>query len=166
MDFSIRRVEEKDLERLNSLFEEIDIYHRNELPHVFRKPDGPVRSRDFLLGALADQNTVILIAETQDQFIGLLYAYVRSIPEIPIRIPCQVGEVDTIIVKQEYRRQGVGKALMEKTNEWAGRMKLDRLELNVWNFNKGARDFYHELNYEPTIIRMWKSGPFLQPNRK
>ncbi len=160
MDFSIRQVEEKDLERLNSLFKEIDEYHRKELPHVFRKADGPVRSWDFLSGVLADPNMVIFIAETRNRFIGLIYAYVRLIPDVPIRIPRRVGEVDTIIVKEKYRRHGVGKALMEKAHEWAGHMKLDRMELSVWDFNKGAQEFYRELNYEPAFIRMWKNGPF------
>ncbi len=156
MNFLIRQAMEKDYEGLNVLFEEIDEYHRKALPHIFRKPDGPARTRDFLSGILADQNATIFIAEIQDRIIGLVYAYVRSIPEIPIRIPCRAGEIDSIVVKREYRRYGVGRALMERIHQWAGRMKLDRLELSVWSFNKEAQDFYRELNYESAVIRMWK----------
>lgn len=50
--------------------------------------------RDFLFEVLADQDAVIFIAESQDQIIGLAYGYVRSLSEIPIRIPSPVGEVD------------------------------------------------------------------------
>lgn len=160
MNFSIRRATEADYARLNALFEELDEHHRKALPQVFRKPDGPSRTQDFLSGAIADQNAVIYIAENQDGIIGLVYAYVRIIPESPIRIPCRVGEVDQIVVRQGYRRHGVGKALMEMVDQWAGRMKLDRLELSVWNFNKEARDFYRELDYQPAFIRLWRTGPF------
>ena len=156
MDFSIRKAKEADFGRLNVLFEEIDAYHRNALPHVFRKPDGPARTLDFLSGVLADQDAVILVSETKDQIIGLVYAYLRSLPDIPIRIPVRVIEVDHIVVKQEYRRQGVGKALMEGVHQWAGQIEVDRLELSVWNFNKDAQDFYRRLGYEPAFIRMWK----------
>jgi diamine N-acetyltransferase len=156
MDFSIRQAKEADFAGLNALFEEIDEYHRNALPHVFRKPDGPARTRDFLFGVLADQNAVIFIAESEDQIIGLAYAYIRLIPETPIRIPSRVGEIDHLVVKQEYRRYGVGKALMERVHQWAGQMKVDRLELSVWNFNKEAQDFYRGLGYGPAFIRMWK----------
>jgi GNAT superfamily N-acetyltransferase len=162
MDFSIRQATEKDYEGLNALFEEIDEHHRKALPRIFRKPDGPARSRDFLSAVLADQNAVIFIAEIQDRIIGLIYAYIRSIPDIPIRIPRRVGEIDQLIVRHEYRRCGVGKTLMETIHQWAGHMKLDRLELSVWDFNRGARDFYRELGYEPAFIRMSKDGPFLQ----
>jgi hypothetical protein len=56
MDFSIRQVDEKDCSGPNGLFEEIDEYHRKALPHIFKKPDGPVRNRDFLSGIHADRS--------------------------------------------------------------------------------------------------------------
>jgi GNAT superfamily N-acetyltransferase len=156
MDFSIREAAEKDYAGLNALFEEIDEHHRKALPHIFRKPDGPARTRDFLSMILADQNAVIFIAEIEDQIIGLVYAYLRSLPDIPIRIPSRVCEVDHLIVKQSYRRHGIAKALMERVHQWASRMEVDRLELSVWNFNEEAQAFYRELGYEPAFIRMWK----------
>ena len=156
MDFSIRQAVEEDYAGLNALFEEIDKHHRKALPHVFRKPDGPARNRDFLSAILADQNAVIFIAEIQGRIIGLVHAYVRAVPEIPIRIPCRACQVDNIVVTQEYRRRGVGKALMEMVHQWAGQMKLDRLELSVWDFNEDAQDFYRGFGYEPAFIRMWK----------
>jgi diamine N-acetyltransferase len=160
MDFSIRQAAERDYVGLNALFEEIDTHHREALPQVFRKPDGPARTREFLSGILADPNALIFIAENQDRIIGLVYAYIRDIPETAIRIPCRVGEIDHIIVTQKYRRYGVARALMARAHQWAAEMKLDRLELSVWDFNQRARDFYRELDYEPAFLRMWKAGPF------
>jgi diamine N-acetyltransferase len=160
MDFSIRQANEKDYAGLNALFEEIDEHHRIALPQIFSRPEGPARTREFLSGVLADQNSVIFLSETQNQIIGLVYAYIRVFPEIPIRIPCRAGEIDQLIVKQQYRRYGVGKALMERAHQWARQMKLDRLELSVWAFNEGAQDFYRELDYAPAFIRMW-----CHPNR-
>ena len=145
----------------NALLEEIDEHHRKALPQVFRKADGVARTRDVLTAALADEKAVVFLAEIQNQIIGFVYAYVRSIPDIPIRVPCRVGEIDMIAVARSYRRCGAGKALMETAHQWAGKMKLERLELSVWAFNQGARDFYEELEYEPAFIRMWKTGPFL-----
>jgi GNAT superfamily N-acetyltransferase len=161
MDFSIRQVAEKDNAGLMDLFEELDEHHRTALPHIFRKPAGPARTRDFVVDVLADPNAVIFIAEIQDQIIALIYAYIRSIPEAPIRIPCRAGEIDQIIVKQKYRRKGVGEALMERVHQWAGQLRLDRLELSVWDFNNEARDLYLDMDYKPALIRMWKKRPFL-----
>ena len=103
---------------------------------------------------------MIFIAENQDQIIGLVYAYLRSVPEIPIRIPIRAGEVDQLIVRKNCRYRGVGHALMERIHRWAGQMKLDRLEISVWEFNQATLDFYRNLDYEPAFHRMWKMGPF------
>jgi GNAT superfamily N-acetyltransferase len=157
MDFLIRAAVEKDYEGLNVLFEEIDEYHRKALPQIFRKPDGPARKLDYIAGILSDQNSVIFIAEIQNQIIGLVHAFIRSYPEISIRIPSRICETDSLIVKDKYRRSGIGKALMEKVQQWAVQMQVDRLELTVWDFNKEAKNFYRELDYEPAIIKMWKN---------
>ena len=142
---------------MNALFEEIDEYHREALPHIFRKPEGQARTREFISRVVGDENAVIFIAEIQNEIIGLAYAYVRTIPELAIRIPCRAGEVDQIIVHNKFRRCGVGKALMGRIDEWASQMKLDHLELSVWNFNEAARDFYRSLGYEHMFLRMWKA---------
>lgn len=157
MDFSIRKAIEIDYEGMNALFEEIDEFHRNALPTVFRKPEGPARTREFISGVISNPNAVIFIAENQDEIIGLAYAYVRINPEHAIRIPCRAGEVDQIIVHKKYRRCGVGRALMERIDQWASQMNLDHLELSVWNFNGEARDFYRSLGYQDMFIRAWKA---------
>lgn len=156
MDLLIRQATEKDFMGLNALYDEIDEHHRKELPHIFKKPEGPARTRDFLSGVLADPSAVIYIAEVSSQIIGLVHAYVRVLPEIPIRISCRAGEVDSLIVKKEYRRHGVGIALMERVHKWADEMKLDRLELSVWDFNTGAQTFYQELKFKPAFHRLWR----------
>lgn len=94
MDFLIRPATEKDYLGLEILFEVIDAYHRDALARVFKKPEGSWRTPNFLLDVLADPNAVIFVAECRNQIIGLLYAYIRVTPEIPIRVPCGVGEVD------------------------------------------------------------------------
>ena len=159
-DFLIRSATQADCEGIEVLIEEIDAYHRAALPQVFRKPNDPQRTRDFLSSALSNPDAVIFIAGYQDKIVGLVYAYVRALPESPIRIPSRVGEVDQIVVTKECRRNGVGKALMEKVHQWADEMKLDRLELSVWDFNQGAWAFYRTLGYATTFHRMWKTGPF------
>lgn len=73
MDFSIPQAVGKDYAGLNVLFEEIDEYHREALPQICRNPDGPARTRDFLLGVLAEQNAVIFIAETQELIGAVIF---------------------------------------------------------------------------------------------
>jgi len=43
---NIRPATIDDDEQLCGLFDEVDRLHREALPNVFRKPDGPTRSRE------------------------------------------------------------------------------------------------------------------------
>jgi len=43
---------------------------------------------------------------------------------------------------------------MEKAHEWALAKGVDIIELNVWEFNKGAIEFYHGLGYETASRKM------------
>jgi len=46
--FSIRQATLKDYEQLCELFEEIDAFHRQALPDVFREADEPARTKEYI----------------------------------------------------------------------------------------------------------------------
>ena len=52
--------------------------------------------------------------------------------------------------------QGIGKALMEHIHLWAEERGLKQIQLTVWDFNKGAQEFYKNLGYEMLHHRMRK----------
>ena len=55
--------------------------------------------------------------------------------------------IDEIIVNQNFRNTGVGKSLIEKTEEIAKQNNCYSIELCCWNFNHNAFDFYKHLNF-------------------
>jgi ribosomal protein S18 acetylase RimI-like enzyme len=63
-------------------------------------------------------------------------------------------EIDNLAVRKGFRRAGIGRALMEKAHEWALAKGVDIIELNVWEFNQGAIEFYHGLGYETASRKM------------
>lgn len=64
------------------------------------------------------------------------------------------SEVDNLVVKEAFRHAGIGRALMEKAHEWVQAKGLDSVELNVYEFNRAAIEFYLNLGYETTSRRM------------
>ena len=52
------------------------------------------------------------------------------------------------------RRMGVGKALMERVNQWAKERELESVQLTVWDFNQGAIEFYKALGYDTVRLTM------------
>jgi hypothetical protein len=56
MKIDIRRASVEDYSALCGLFDEIDAFHRINLPKLFQKPNGPVRELDYYLGLISDEN--------------------------------------------------------------------------------------------------------------
>ena len=153
MELRIREADVTDYEDLCVLFDEGDVLHRENLPHIFRKPKTPLWDKNFISNLISDDNVGLFVAETKSQVVGLVYAIIRESPPIPIFVPRRYVMVDNLIIKENFRHSGIGRALMERVHQWAGEKGLSTVELNVWEFNKPAIEFYHRLGYK-TISRM------------
>ncbi len=159
MALSIRKAETSDYEELSALFEEGDAWHREHLPRIFQKPEGVVRSREYIRGLLADEGSALFVAELEGRLVGLISAVIREAPDVPLFVPRRYAIIDNVVVKAGYRRAGIGRALMERAHEWAVEAGVESVELNVWEFNAGALEFYRGLGYETSSRRMSRRLP-------
>jgi ribosomal protein S18 acetylase RimI-like enzyme len=157
MDFSIREAKPEDYHALLQLFDGVDACHRQALPHIFRVPNGPSRARSYIYGIIQDEDAALFVAETDGQLIGQIHVAIRETPEIPILVPRRYGFVDTLAVMGPYRRAGIGRALMERAQQWTLDRGLAEIELSVWEFNAGAIAFYEDLGYRSTRRVMGRS---------
>jgi len=145
MEFSIREATKQDYEALCEIYEEVDSLHAEALPCIFRKTDGTARSRDFVFSMIADKNSALFVAESQNQIMGFVYILIRETRDIPIFVPRRYAWIGEIAVKKEFRHSGVGQSLVEKAHQWALDKGITQVELNVWEFNEGAIAFYEKL---------------------
>jgi len=107
-------------------------------PHVFREPDGPARTKEFISGIIANEDAALFVAERDGQIIGLVHILVREAPDIPVMVPRRYAVIDDLIVRRNFRRFGVGRALLERAHRWAADKQATQVELNVWEFNQTA----------------------------
>lgn len=154
MKVSIRKANAKDYSALCDLFDEVDALHRDNLPHLFQKPRGPVREHDYYWGLIADENVGLFVAEVDEMLVGFVQAVIRGAPEIPVLVPRRYAVVDSIGVKSEFRNRGIGRMLMDTVHEWAIARGVTSVELNVYEFNKAAIAFYRSLGYETLSRKM------------
>jgi len=154
--YSIREATEEDYGELCEVFEEVDALHRVALPHVFREPVGPARSKEFISGIIANEDAALLVAEGDGRIIGLVYIIVREASDIPIVVPRRYAVIDAIVVRKRFRRSGVGRWLAERAHRWAIDKGVTQVELNVWEFNRGAIAFYERLGYTTAYRKMWR----------
>ena len=145
---SIRAATLADYDALCPVFAEGDAFHVQALPDIFRFAEGAPRSREFIAGLLADPNAALFVAERAGEIAGLVTAAIREAAAVPILVPRRYAYVDSLIVCEPSRRMGIGRLLMERVHQWARECGLDEVELNVWEFNKGARLLYDSMGYE------------------
>jgi len=91
---NIRRATAEDRSVLCDLFDELDALHRASLPHIFQRPNGPVREQDYYLGLGSDENVGLFVAEMGEKLVGFVHAVMRDAPSIPNFCPpplCNCG---------------------------------------------------------------------------
>ncbi len=156
MTWSIREAVASDYDDLCVLFDQVDTFHRDNLPAIFQKPRGGVRATEYVLGLIADETVGLFVAQVSSQLVGLICVVIKESSDIPILVRRRYGIVDNLLVDEAFRRAGIGQALMEKAQRWAMARGAESIELTVWEFNQGAIEFYQTLGYETVSRKMRK----------
>jgi ribosomal protein S18 acetylase RimI-like enzyme len=109
-----------------------------------------------------DPQMCLLVAEAEPatpsgldpEIVGTVHAMLREPPPIPLFEPRRFAVIDNLVVKNSYRRQGIGRALMEAAQRWAASEGANMVELTVYEFNEEAQAFYSRLGYATESRRM------------
>jgi ribosomal protein S18 acetylase RimI-like enzyme len=154
MEPTIRRATMDDYEALCSIWAEVDNRHADALPRLFRRIDGPARSRQRVADLLADENAAVLVAALGGELLGVVTVTMSSSPSYPMFVSRSWATIEDISVRSAHKRKGIGRALMQAAQDWACQRDAADIELTVWEFNKEARDFYEALGYTTVRRRM------------
>lgn len=168
MDITIREATPQDYEGLCQVIDTVDAMHQESLPDLFQEAAGPARSRDYILGLIADENAALFVAEADGQLVGYVKVLLADTPAVPIFVPRRYAIVDNLVVNPEFQRVGIGRALMERAGQWAVARGASAIELSVYEFNQTALAFYRSLGFDTVSRRMTKrlvSGAGSHPER-
>ena len=68
----------------------------------------------------------------------------------------KVGMIGHVFVHDDFRRRGLGGALVERAEAWLGDHGATQMELQVLWRNEAGRAFWDELGYTPDLLQMRK----------
>lgn len=156
MEKTIRKATANDYIGVCELLDEIDALHHDRHPRIFRKPTGNARTRDFFTGLLIDEKVGLFLAEENGRPVGFVHVLVRDMPDFPIFVPRRYAIIDTIVVRSGHRDRGIGRMLMQKSEEWAIAQGAASVELGVYEFNETAISFYKSLGFHTLSRKMEK----------
>ena len=145
MDIDIRKGVKKDLPQVLALIKELADYEKS-LDQV-----------DVTLEQLEKDgfdghpHYYLLVAEEKGEIIGVCFYF--------IRYSTWKGKVlflEDFVVKEEYRRKGIGGMLFEETIRIANKENMDGLHWQVLDWNIPALNFYKK--YNASISSTWLNG--------
>lgn len=73
-------------------------------------------------------------------------------PNVPVYKERKIGVVSDVYVKEERRRKGVGKKMLDVAVKWFRKNKVMSVRLNVAAENLEARAAWRKLGFEPFMM--------------
>jgi putative acetyltransferase len=104
--------------------------------------------RRYLRAIRRSSHAAVLVAESPERIVGRL-----SLSRDPHPASRHVADLG-LMVAHDFRRRGVGKALMHAAEDWARVVGVRKLELHVFPYNDGAIALYEQLGYRREGLRL------------
>ena len=144
---AVRFAAYEDLERVNELRKQVHALHAEGRPEVF-KEGFPDELRDHLYTIFRDPLQKVAVAERDGVLCGFAVLHHITRPETPFMHVRDYLDIDEFGVDEAFRRQGVATELIRFLRDYAKSEGFDRLELNMWEFNQGALEFYEAAGFQ------------------
>ena len=148
----VRFAQEKDLDRINELRKQVNDIHVEGRPDIFKAGFG-TELRHHAQVLMNGENSDIIVAERDGIICGMACVDYVNKPETAYGNARCFYHVQEIAVDANHRWQGVAKELFEFMIVDAKKRELGKIELDVWEFNDSAIEFYQAVGFRQT--RRW-----------
>lgn len=156
-EIRVRDAVDSDLEGISGYLIETQEIHRKAYPNIY----GPL-SKDQALGFLRESlqkpEIFVRVAVIEGRIAGYSFFELQTFDRSTFKLPRRLFYIAQIAVDESQRRAGVGQALLEDVRTLAKTSGVDRLELEVWDFNVRARNFFSRNGFSPFGSRMFWNG--------
>ncbi len=105
------------------------------------------------LSALDKKRECVYVAICENTVVGFIH-----VEKYEVLYFQTMANILGLAVSSEYRRRGIGRALLNKAEEWAKLMSISLMRLNSGSSRKEAHTFYRNAGYneEKKQIRFFK----------
>ncbi len=144
----IRKLTESDYEQVLEQYAAEDELHAQARPDFFvHREKEESYPREAFLENLANPTVLQLGAFDDERLVGIVRAtlWEESGMVKGLRTVC----LDDIFVLPAYRRRGIAAKLFAEVETWAKEQGAVRLDLYIWDFNKGAIAMYKAMGMTP-----------------
>ncbi len=153
---NIRRARECDIPQVASLLYQVHDIHAKGRPDLFITGERKYTDDELREICHDEENRPVFVGEEDGKILGYAFCLFEEIPESHSRRGGKSLYIDDLCVDESARGSHVGTALYEYVLEFAKAQGCDRITLNVWELNQGAKRFYEKKGLLPLKTTMEK----------
>lgn len=153
MSVIIRRAMVDDAEGILALLEQVEAIHQKGRPDLF-KEHGTKYTITELFEIMTDADRPIFVAADGARVVGYIFGVITETKNSTMLVDMKTIHLDDVCIDESCRGAGIGGMLMEHVTEWAKSIGCTRMDLDVWEFNDGARRFYEKYGFATQKRRM------------
>ncbi len=143
-----RKAEKKDAAKIAEMLIRIGALHHKGRPDIY-KAHLQKYDENGILELLKDENTLIFVAaDDADSVVGYAFCQIKRVEESHAFEKREYLYIDDFCVDEELRGQHIGTFLMENIFAKTREMGIEKIELNVWEFNSSAIKFYEKSGFK------------------
>jgi len=155
MKLNFRKAIISDYNDIIRLKKQVHEFHCDNRPDFYKKCDMPISKKEFE-DILKSQDQEIYVIESEEKLCGYSFIKTLKFADNPLIIDHNRLYVDDICIDKRLRKKGIGRALMKELELLCKSRGYKYMDLNVWNFNSEARDFYIKCGMKEIMYRMEK----------
>jgi len=150
LEFHIRRLRQKDFEKIDYLDKQLFRLHKDHFKDYFEK-DYRLTSEKFCEYLNAECS---LVAVLNGEVIGFGYAETKAVNNEAKTF--SLLYINHFVIDEHYQGQGIGAKLLKHFETYAKKHSLKRVEVSLWADEK-VESFYEENGYNKRLIKMSKN---------
>ncbi|CBK75448.1 Acetyltransferases [Butyrivibrio fibrisolvens 16/4] len=145
---NIRRANEKDIDSLIKLLQEVLEIHANIRPDIFISGTTKYTKVELIEKIANDDEPIYVAVDENDEVMGYAFCALKHQPFSTNMVPFKSLYIDDLCVDSNYRGQHIGEQLFEYVKAEAKRLGCYEITLAVWAGNDGAERFYDRIGFK------------------
>jgi ribosomal protein S18 acetylase RimI-like enzyme len=141
----IRRAVPRDLDGVAALWTALLEHHAARDPVFALRPDADAEVRRWVGATLRDPDAAIFVWDSASGLAGFCAVRIDRAPGILVE--ADRAEITDLLVREDDRRVGVGRALVERALRWVVAQGVERCEVRVAARNAEGQGFWRSLDF-------------------
>jgi ribosomal protein S18 acetylase RimI-like enzyme len=153
----IREYEERDARGLEDCFIELQDYEGRIDPYLADSQSVLKSYLEYMFNRCAETRGKVFVVEVGQSVAGFVSVWAKVKTKAIEEKEYEYAYISDLVILPAYRGEGLGRALLQRAEEYAREQGARVLRIGVMAKNEGAHRLYLSYGFEDRLIEMSKS---------